>query len=287
MGSRPSPGSSAETDPTGRATARHGTQHRFWRPAIILLGLLISAGVAGVVHDMLGEEAAGQREVARQSLAAGLQSHIERELEFAQYFRGLYDSSDFVSADEFRRFARLDPDIRKKHWWVKIGWAPRVSAAEVEDQFPLTYIEPMPSGDTIGENTAADPQDRAVMHRAAALGQAMITAPRPMNIAGHRSMAIKAFVPVFKDGQTQDPAALNGFLIATISLDGFFNQFLSDAFVDTTLSVRIFDGDTLVFASGTAYDTVTPTKLTVADRNGSSKSTARHSRFHPGSGCRR
>jgi signal transduction histidine kinase len=278
MGTRPSPGSSTGTEPTGRAKARAAqriTQHRFWRPAIILLGLLISAGVAGVVHDMLGEEAAAQREIARQSLAAGLQSHIERELEFAQYFRGLYDSSDFVSADEFRRFAQLDPDIRKKHWWVKIGWAPRVSTAGAGhesadagagDQFPLTYIEPMPSGDTIGEDTAADLEDRTVMHRAAALGQTMITAPRPMTIAGHRSMAIKALVPVFKNGQTQDPAALIGFLIATVSLDGFFNQFLSDAFVDTALSVRIFDGDTLVFASGTAHETVAPTKLTVADR---------------------
>ncbi len=116
MGVTESPSTSlpAEADPTGRARARAArriAQHRFWRPAIILLGLLISAGVAGVVHDMLGEEAAGQREIARQSLAAGLQSHIQRELEFVQYFRGLYDSSDFVSVAEFRRFAELDADI--------------------------------------------------------------------------------------------------------------------------------------------------------------------------------
>jgi signal transduction histidine kinase len=104
------------------------------------------------------------------------------------------------------------------------------------------------------------------MMRAAALGQTMITAPRPMAIAGYRSMAIKAFVPVFKDGQSQSPAALYGFLVATVSLDGFFSQFLSEAFVDTTLSVRIFDGDTLVFASGTAYESVAPTALAVADR---------------------
>ncbi|GAB2177644.1 sensor histidine kinase [Dongia sp. agr-C8] len=241
-------------------------QHRFWRPAIILIGLLISAAVAGVVHDMLGEEAAAQREIARQSLAAGLQSHIERELEFAQYFRGLYDSSDFVSADEFRRFAELDLDIRKKNWWVKIGWAPRVSAAEAEDRFPLTYVEPMPSGEKLGEDIAADPEDRTVMTRAAALGQMLIAAPRPMTIAGHRTMAIRAFLPVFKGTPSKRQTPLDGFLVATISLEGFFNQFLSDAFVDSSLSVRIFDGDTLVFASGTAYETVAPTKLKVADR---------------------
>jgi signal transduction histidine kinase len=269
MGVTPSPGSSIETDPTTRAKARAArriAQHRFWRPAIILIGLLISASIAGVVHDMLGEEAATQREIARQSLAAGLQSHIERELEFAQYFRGLYDSSDFVSADEFRRFAALDPDIRKKEWWVKIGWAPRVSTAGAEDRFPLTYIEPMPGGEKAGEDIAAEPEDRALMMRAATLAQTMVTPPRPMTIAGHRSMAIRAFVPVFKGLPSQSEAPLDGFLVATISLEGFINRFLSDAFVDSTLSVRIFDGDSLVFASGTAYETVTPTKLKVADR---------------------
>src|SRR3954453_10696165 len=120
------PTPSTDTDPTGRAkprTAQRRVQHRFWRPVVLLLGIVISAAIAGVVHDMLGEEAAAQREIARQSLAAGLQSHIERKLEFAQYLRGLYDSSDFVSVDEFHRFAQLDPDIRKKNWWIQIAWA--------------------------------------------------------------------------------------------------------------------------------------------------------------------
>jgi signal transduction histidine kinase len=268
MGAIPSPGAATKTETAGRAKARAAqriAQHRFWRPAILLLGLAISAAIAGVVHDMLGEEAAAQREIARQSLAAGLQSHIERELEFAQYFRGLYDSSDFVSADEFRRFAQLDPDIRNKHWWINVAWAPRESAAGAADRFPLTYSEPMP-GDTIGEDVAADPQDSALMMRASALGQALVTAPRPMTVAGHRSTSIKVFVPVFFGTGPQSPSALNGFLIATISLDGFFSQFLSDAFVDTTLSVRIYDRSTLVFASGTSYETVAPDKLTIADR---------------------
>ncbi len=67
-------------------------------------------------------------------------------------------------------------------------------------------------------------------------------------------MAIKAFVPVFSYVGSQTEPSLSGFLIATISLDGFFGQFMSDAFVDTTLSVRIYDGNTLVFASGAAQE---------------------------------
>jgi signal transduction histidine kinase len=269
MGVELSPRPTAEVDPTGRAKARaaqRAAQHRFWRPAIIVMGLLISLAVAGVVHDMLGEEAGAQREVARQSLAAGLQSHIQRELEFAQYFRGLYDSSDFVSAEEFRQFAALDPDIRKKSWWVKIGWAPRVAVGGAEDRFPLTYSEPAIGKQDIGEDIAADPEDRTVMTRAAALGQTLVSAPRPMTIAGHRTTSIRVFVPVFKEATAQRQDQLAGFLVATLSLEGFFEQFLSDAFIDSSLSVRIFEGNTLIFASGTAYETVVPTKLKVADR---------------------
>src|SRR3954453_19832738 len=111
------PTPSTDTDPTGRAkprTAQRRVQHRFWRPVVLLLGIVISAAIAGVVHDMLGEEAAAQREVARQSLAAGLKSHVERKLDFIRALKGLYDSSDFVSADEFQRFAQLDTDIRDR-----------------------------------------------------------------------------------------------------------------------------------------------------------------------------
>jgi signal transduction histidine kinase len=269
MGDTPSAGTSSQADPTGRAkakAARRIAQHRFWRPAIIVIGLLISVAVAGVVHDMLGEEAAAQREVARQSLAAGLQSQIERELEFAQYFRGLYDSSDFVSEDEFRRFAQLDPDIRAKQWWIKIGWAPRLIAEGTQDRFPLTYVEPIKGGVTIGEDIAPDPEDRRLMMRAAALREMQITAPRPMTLSGHRSMSIRAFVPVYKGLPSQFEAPLDGYLVATISLEGFFRHFLDSAFVNTPLSVRIFDGNTLVFESGTAYESVTPTKLKVGDR---------------------
>jgi signal transduction histidine kinase len=258
----------AEADPTAGAkkAARRIAQHRFWRPAIIVIGLLISLAVAGVVHDMLGEEAAAQREVARQSLAAGLQSQIARELEFAQYFRGLYDSSDFVSEEEFRRFAWLDPDIREKQWWIKVGWAPRVIGEGAQDRFPLTYVEPIKGGVTIGADIAADPEDRRLMMRASALKEMQVTAPRPMTLSGDRSMSIRVFMPVYKALPSQFEAPLDGFLIATISLEGFFRHFLDDAFAGTPLSVRIFDGDTLVFESGTIYERVTPTKLMVGDR---------------------
>src|SRR5581483_4516286 len=82
----------------GATTRSNHARHRFWRPAVLVLGFAISAAIAGVIHDMLGEEAAAQREIGRQSVAAGLQTRIDGELSFIGFLRGLYNSSDFVSA---------------------------------------------------------------------------------------------------------------------------------------------------------------------------------------------
>jgi len=266
--------SSSDADPSSRAKARGAArvaQHRFWRPAILLLGLAISAAVAGVVHDMLGEEAAAQREIARQSLAAGLKSHVERKLDFIRTLKGLYDASDYVSADEFQRFAQLDADIRDRQWWTVFGWAQRKSATpldggiEAGDRFPVTYLEPAAASETVSSDADADPLDRAVMERAAERHHLLAAAPRMMDVGGHRAMAVRVFQPVFKNTSSGE-SALKGFLIGTIALDGFFNSFLNEAFVDSDLSVRLYDGPTLIFASGIAHETGVPQKLMLGDR---------------------
>ena len=51
---------------------------------------------------MLVDERKAQDEATRQSLTAGLQTHIDRKLGFVRFMRGLYDSSDQVSAAEFK-----------------------------------------------------------------------------------------------------------------------------------------------------------------------------------------
>jgi len=272
----PSPSASDSVSPSAGVKARH-PHHRIWRPAILALGIAISAAIAGVVHDMLGEEAAAQREVARQSLAAGLQSHIDRQLGFVRFLRGLYDSSDFVSADEFRRFVQIDPGVRDRAWWISIAWAPRHAGASSaadptakgafasDDIFPVTYVEPARNDPPRIVDAATDAADRAAMLQAAATLHLTISAPHPTIMNGRRTTVVKAFMPVFQsDGAA--PGTPEGFLIETIALDGFFDRFLGGAFADTKLSVRIYDGPALVFARGTQSDAVAPTPLNLADR---------------------
>jgi signal transduction histidine kinase len=261
MAMDPAPEAEAAAAPLPIPAPRPGAAHhrRIWRPAVLLFGLAISMAVAGIVHGMLTDERTSQDEATRQSLSAGLQSHIDRKLGFVRFLRGLYDSSDYVSRDEFRRFARLDPTIHDGQWWFTIAWAPRQV-----DRFPIDYVEPPQAGVSAVADAAADPEDGAAMRHAAALGEMTLSEPRP--IAGHGGMQIKAFMPVFRSG---DPAMGDpqGFLIATIATEGLFDDFLQNAFTDPDFALRIHAGDALVFSRGSEGATHSTTDLMVGDQH--------------------
>jgi signal transduction histidine kinase len=91
--------------------------------------------------------------------------------------------------------------------------------------------------------------------------------PRLMGSGAHRSMAIKAFLPVFKSIDGVAPAKLQGFLVCTIMLDGFFDSFLGNAVTGPDLSVRVYDGETAIFSRGVWHGAVEPSALAFGDRN--------------------
>ena len=251
---------------------------RFWRPAVLVFGVAISAAVAGIVHSMLIDERQAQDQAARQSLSAGLQSHIDRKLGFVRFMRGLYDSSDFVSAEEFKRFAEIDPAVQEGQWWFTVAWAPRESPSPLllprdragqsgfaaGDVFPVAYVEPVQSAQPLIANAAADPAESAAMRRAAVLQQMTLSEPRLLT--GHGGMQIRAYMPLFKDGNAAS-GDLQGFLIASIALDGLFDDFLQNVFPDPDVSLRIYDGKSLVFSRGPEDAMRSQTVLTVGNQH--------------------
>jgi signal transduction histidine kinase len=256
---------------------RSRLRHRIWKPLILLFGLAISAASAGVVHDILSEESKADREISRQSLALGLQSYVDREIGFVRQMRGLFDSSNFVSAEEFQRYARLDPNIRDREWWIALGWAARRGGAgqmgamapdlQSSDVFPLTYVEPAGEAATrlLSDPAAAD-ANRTVMLAAAESDTVQITAPQDAIVDGHHTKVVSTFLPVFKKDASGQNAALQGFLIGSIALDGFFDSFLSQALADSALSIRIYDGTTLVYSKGAARGPALPATLRLGRR---------------------
>jgi signal transduction histidine kinase len=235
----------------------HSGHRRFWRPAVLLFGVVISAVVAGIVHNMLTNERLAQDEATRQSLSAGLQGHIDQKLGFVRFLRGLYDSSDHVSIDEFKRFAELDPTVHEGQSWFTVAWAPRQA-----ERFPITYVEPPRTAPAATADAAADPVSRGAMQQAASVRQMTISDPLPM--AGHGGMQVKAFMPVFKNGDVSD-GDLRGFLIASFAVDGLFNDFLQGAFTDPDFSLRVYDGKALVFSRGPSEAQRTTTTTTAIE----------------------
>ena len=275
----PSPPASEPMPPP--ITARHngnGNQRRFWRPAVLLCGLAISAAIAGIVHSMLVDERHSQDEATRQSLSAGLQSHIDRKLGFVRFLRGLYDSSDQVSAEEFKRFAQIDPAVDEGQWWFTVAWAQRQGANpqivprdragqsgfSAGDMFPVLYSEPARSAQPVIANAASDPGDSLAMRRAAVLQQMTISEPRLL--AGHGGTEIKAYMPLFKNGDAAS-GNLQGFLIASIAVDGLFDDFLQNVLTDRDFSLRVYDGKSLVFSRGPEEVTRSETVLTVGNQH--------------------
>ena len=269
----------AVLDPPSEPAAAPNGHRRFWRPAVLLFGLAISATVAGIVQSMLVDERRSQDEATRQSLSAGLQSHIDRKLGFVRFMRGLYDSSDFVSADEFKRFAQIDPAVHDGEWWFTVAWAPRQSADPkivpgdrvgqsgfaAGDQFPVSYVEPVQNTRPVIADAAADPADRAAMRRAAALQQMTVSEPHPLT-GGRGGSQIRVYVPVFKNGDAAS-GNLQGFLIAGIAVDGLFDNFLQNVFADPDFSLRVYDGKALVFSRGPEEAQRSTTPITVGDQH--------------------
>jgi signal transduction histidine kinase len=275
MTAHSAPETDSPTDAPGNPV--HAAPRRTSRPLVLLLGLMISAAIAGIVHNMLAAERRAQDDATRQSLSAGLQSHIDQKLGFVQFLRGLYDSSDFVSPEEFERFARLDPAVRDGAWWFSVAWSPRQNArVEIlprdrtgqsgfpsEAVFPVVYLQPLQTGQPPIPNAAADPADSATMRHAAMLRQMVISEPRPL--AGADQREIKVFMPLFKNGDGAS-GNLQGFLIARFAIDGLLNDFLQTAFTDPNLALRVYDGKSALFARGPGIASLTTSQLSVGNR---------------------
>src|SRR5262245_61177107 len=93
----------------GQSQGRPPARRR--RLAVLLAGLATSIAVALALFHVIRREELTERQAATQSVVAGLQSAVERQITFLQAIRAFLEASDFVTASEFDHFARLDDRI--------------------------------------------------------------------------------------------------------------------------------------------------------------------------------
>ena len=107
----PTEPSAAPGNRKGRARAASGGHrgngghwgHRARRIVVLLLGISISLALSATSDRMLRHEAAIQDSLTRQSLTSGLQTYLDREFSLLAALRGLFESSEYVTADEDRK----------------------------------------------------------------------------------------------------------------------------------------------------------------------------------------
>jgi len=255
--------------------------HRYRRAAVLLLGIAISLALAATSYNMMRRENAIQDATTRQSLTAGLQSHLDRELDILQALKGLFESSEFVTAEEFGRFTVQDEHIRDRAWWIRAAWASRLPksnqdgaktpqdaiALMTSGKFSIRYVEPEgASGDLFSFDVAASSESLAAMRQAAGTRSPALSAPIFKDLLGRESPVVLAFAPVFPSHNGMRQATLSGFVVGVFAYDGLIGEFLDRSAPEGGLAVRVTDGAATIFTRGKVTFGADTLPLRVGDR---------------------
>ncbi|MBI4863206.1 MAG: CHASE domain-containing protein [Candidatus Riflebacteria bacterium] len=233
---------------------RWGEAGTFGRVTLVTTGLVAVLGLlltAGVYFEMRRSSRATLEERFRAVTAerAGLiRARLSESLLELDGIRRLYDCSENVSREEFRRFVTPILNGRIFH---SIAWAPWVAheergsfelAARTDDlsgfvirepdgkgatvearqrptYFPVTYVEPSARGEkVVGLDLAALSPQRTALQRAGDTGQPCATDPLPFLLDRPGSREIMLAIPVYRQFPETLPAAqrsrgLKGFVL--------------------------------------------------------------------------
>lgn len=271
--------------PEGGAT-RANAGWRWRRLAVLLAGLGVSLALALALFHVTRREEQAERQAAMQSVAAGLQSTVERQVTFLQAIRAFFEASDFVSAAEFDHFAHVDDRIRAPVWWAAVGWAPRLvtldgrrysypdefGAFEIErelktpeggdapragaETYPLVYVAPSTRRPRFsGVDVAGRPDWRRAIERAVAVDHLVTVEPTLARIDGVQRPALLALVPTRGSEPT---AGARGVVVGLYAVSGLVEDYLATAEIGSAYDLDLYDGDrrTLLFSTR-AGDSVT------------------------------
>lgn len=252
--------------------------HRLRRGIVLVLGLAISLALAATADRMLRQEAVAQRALASQSLIAGLQGHLDRELDLLAALRGLFEASELVTAEEFARFAELDHHVKERSPWVKVGWvaragnvAPASNPATLADALagPMAaeYLTPQVAGDALaGFDLTGNPASLAAMRRAFETRAVAVSEATDQSALVGASPAVLAFEPVFKTPRGGTAPEFLGFVLGAFALDGLIGSHLDNSLPEGGLDIEVRDGTAAIFARGAAAPNAELLPLRMGDR---------------------
>ncbi len=163
--------------------------------------------------------------------------HAESDIvdKIMQALHGLYDASEEVERDEFRRFSN---DIALSHHYLKAAfWLPRYEQAPFT--YPVEFAEPTSYLVTLGGIDMADEPAFQQKLDAAAREQRLLVLPDRHSGMTESMQSIRLFMPVYKD----EGLVPRGFIMLLLDVDEFIDAALSHrATAKRTLDIAITHG---------------------------------------------
>jgi PAS domain S-box-containing protein len=212
------------------------TLFRYKRTSICVVGLMCCLMVILVFFLLRDRELEKIRTdflLTSQNRLNALQREIEADLEVLQTFRSIYDSSDSVTREEFKTFARHA--ISRQVGIQTLEWIPRVKrfqrefhesstrtkgfadyqiterkqqekivrAEDREEYYPVYYVEPYTGNEfTLGFDLASDPKQLEALTKSRDIGSMVATGRINLMQKSGKQFGISIFQPIYKNEDT-------------------------------------------------------------------------------------
>lgn len=223
----------------------------------LLLGLVFSSILAWSFYDLETRTIASRFAQDVDEQASSIEREITLNFEAVYALKGLYDSSEHVTADEFKQFAsqllERHSNIQALEWIPKINHNDRIDY-EVERQqdypefiiternpqdsmvtaekrdiyFPVSYLEPYIGNEAaLGFDLASDSRRQKALFSAAQSGELIASASITLVQERSNAKGFLAFLPIYQGRPiTKDErsAKLTGFVLGVFRIDDLIEQ---------------------------------------------------------------
>ena len=220
----------------------------------LLLGLVFSSILGWSFYDLETRTIASRFAQDVDEQASSIEREVALTFEAVYALKGLYDSSENVTADEFKQFSSQllvrHPNIQALEWSPKVKHSQRIDyelsrqqdypefiiiernqqgnmvTADVRDEyFPVSFLEPYIGNEAaLGFDLASNIKRHKALASATHSGNLIITAS--INLVQNQK-GILAFLPIYQGRPiTKDERAakLLGFAVAVVRIDDLIEQ---------------------------------------------------------------
>ena len=184
---------------------------------VLSLGLILSLGIFLLVRRWDADRVVREFEWHARSAADDLREAVTRSEDSLYTLRDLYDSSENVTAEEFKRTV---DDLRVRHPGIHTLAYVTATAAGART---ITYIEPSAGNEAATGYDHADGAYAAVLSAAAASGKPRATQRGALHAPGTAQFGWEVFLPLYTPGppvqtEAERSARLRGFIEGTFRL---------------------------------------------------------------------